>query len=303
LAVDLTALLVALAGLALIVLIGYLVYTASFAAFEEVGFTRQQATLLLVGLFFLSFFDVPLPLPPQHGWILAINLGGGVLPIVMSIWLLTRRPTVLTEALAGILVVALVTYFTVTVTPDGIGAPFPIFLIPPLVAAGISLVAHWRSEEAAAPLAFVSGSIGSLLGADIFHLPDFLAQKPPSGTDNVVSIGGAGVFDMVVLAAVIAVGLDILFFHRIRHEFAPDQADVFTTSTPADEIRDWLPRSSGPVAPTVAAAAAITPVQQLRARPSSIQGRTVRDTRMPHEIAAAKTAAQAPPPGPRVGNP
>ncbi|MHB8585291.1 MAG: DUF1614 domain-containing protein [Thermoplasmatota archaeon] len=260
-AVDLVSqFLVIFIAIALVLLIAYFVYATMYEAFEEVGFTKLQAAGLLIGMLILSGVDVPLPIPATNGWIVAVNLGGGVVPLVVSVWLLYRKPSLLTEALAGVMVVALVTYFTVSVDPTGIGADFPLFLVPPLVAAGFSLLTHWRSESFAAPLAFIAGSVGSLVGADILHLPDFLAQTPPSATENIVSIGGAGVFDMVVLSAIIAVALDMLYFHRIRHEFVPDQQDVFTTSTPAEAIRDWTPRTTAQATqmPT-------TPVQDLRA--------------------------------------
>ena len=65
-----------------------------------------------------------------------------------------------------------------------------------LVAAGVALLLSYRR---APPVAYVSGSMGALIGADIMNLP----QVPEIGA-AVVSIGGAGTFDGVFLTGIIA---------------------------------------------------------------------------------------------------
>lgn len=236
--------LVLLGAVALVLLFAYLIYTAAFRAFEAVGFSRAQASALLLGAFLLSWIDVPIWYT-ANGWLLAVNVGGAVVPIVVSLWLLSRHPSAVLESLVAIILVTIVTYFIVTPTPQGIVAPIYLAILAPLTAATVSILAHWRYESYAAPIAFIGGAIGSLVGADVLHIQEFLAQPPPAEGPAIASIGGAGVWDMVFLSAILAVALDMMFFHRVRKERgAPSgwaEAEVFTTATPPELIRDWQP--------------------------------------------------------------
>jgi uncharacterized membrane protein len=78
----------------------------------------------------------------------------------------------------------------------GVGIAVPIFA-PPLVAAAAALL---MSRQLAAPLAYVSGSLGTLIGADLLNLGKLAGLETP-----IASIGGAGTFDGVFLTGIIAV--------------------------------------------------------------------------------------------------
>jgi uncharacterized membrane protein len=69
-------------------------------------------------------------------------------------------------------------------------------IVPPLAAAGVALLLAFRR---APPVAYVAGSMGALIGADLMNLRDIAAIGAP-----VVSIGGAGTFDGVFLTGIIA---------------------------------------------------------------------------------------------------
>jgi uncharacterized membrane protein len=69
-------------------------------------------------------------------------------------------------------------------------------LVPALAAATSALI---LAPEQAPPVAFIAGVLGPLIGADILHLKDI--SKLGSG---MISIGGAGTFDGIVLSAVVA---------------------------------------------------------------------------------------------------
>jgi len=77
-----------------------------------------------------------------------------------------------------------------------IGIGMPVFIAP--VVAVITAVLLEPAN--AAPLAFSSGVLGVLLGADILHLADIRAMGV-----RVASIGGAGTFDGIFLTGIIAV--------------------------------------------------------------------------------------------------
>ena len=68
---------------------------------------------------------------------------------------------------------------------------------PPLLAAGVALV---LSRRFAAPIAYIGGNLGVLIGADLLNLGRLRSLGAP-----VASIGGAGTFDGIFLTGVIAV--------------------------------------------------------------------------------------------------
>jgi uncharacterized membrane protein len=130
----------------------------------------------------------------QDKTILAVNLGGAVIPTALSLYLLARNRLFLEGSLA----VAVVTLVTNRVAHPVPGMGIAISpLVAPIVAA---ITAILISRKHAAPLAYIAGSVGTLLGADILNLSvirDLGAR--------VASIGGAGVADGVFLAGVVAV--------------------------------------------------------------------------------------------------
>lgn len=77
-----------------------------------------------------------------------------------------------------------------------VGVTMPLFLAP-LSAASIALL---LDPVHAAPLAYVGGTIGVLLGADILRL-----RQPARLGAPLAAIGGAGTFDGVFLTGIVAV--------------------------------------------------------------------------------------------------
>ncbi len=189
----------------------YILYIIFYSAFREVGFTRLEAAVIVFGSLLGGAINITLF--TYQNWTIAINVGGAVIPILVSIYLLaTQRCT--WRALIGILIVAFFTYNVTSVSSAGITSPFPLWLIPPAVASIFSLLSCYKRPKHAAPVAYISGTLGVLVGADLFHLPDILAL--PTTNEVTASIGGAAIFDMVFLAGVIAVLIDGLFVGRRR---------------------------------------------------------------------------------------
>ncbi|HUZ02720.1 MAG TPA: DUF1614 domain-containing protein [Thermomicrobiaceae bacterium] len=161
--------------------------------------------------------------PPQVAEeVLALNVGGAVVPIVFSTYLCTLATTPLGAALIATLVVAAVAKLFAHPEP-GVGITLPAF-VPPLVAAlAAHLLVAWMGGAAgsAAPVAYISGTIGTLVGADLLNLPRVLrgallqqpvlgpatgaaTQAGPPARRVMVSIGGAGMFDGIFLAGILA---------------------------------------------------------------------------------------------------
>ena len=80
--------------------------------------------------------------------------------------------------------------------------------LPALITA---IVAWILSRENAAPLAYVAGSLGTLIGADLTNLDKVRGLGAP-----VASIGGAGTFDGIFLTGILAVLLAGLYHPRPR---------------------------------------------------------------------------------------
>jgi uncharacterized membrane protein len=125
--------------------------------------------------------------------IVALNVGGALIPILVSIYLLART-RLYWRMLIGVAIVAVVVHSLARIVP-GVGIVVPM-LAPPLVAAGVGLLLAFR---AAPPVAYVSGSMGTLIGADLLNLSKIADLGAP-----IVSIGGAGTFDGVFLTGIIA---------------------------------------------------------------------------------------------------
>ncbi|MDH3600134.1 MAG: DUF1614 domain-containing protein [Candidatus Tectomicrobia bacterium] len=126
--------------------------------------------------------------------VLAINLGGAVVPCLLSLYLLTQAQAPI-RTLIAIAVVAAVTH-RLARPVEGLGIAVPL-LIPPFCAA---LVAFILAPEQAPLTAYVSGTMGTLIGADILNLHRITGLRAP-----VASIGGAGTFDGVFITGIIAV--------------------------------------------------------------------------------------------------
>ncbi len=128
------------------------------------------------------------------GTILAVNVGGALIPVILSVYLLFKNKLYVRGPLA-IAVVALVAHLLARPVP-GVGIGIPIF-IPPIAAALSAMAIGWRK---AAPLAYIAGSLGTLIGADLLNLDKIQGLGAP-----VASIGGAGTFDGVFVAGIVAV--------------------------------------------------------------------------------------------------
>jgi uncharacterized membrane protein len=196
-------------------------------AFENVGFTPVTILFILVGTLVGSFVNIPVlklktKIPiirdefvnwfgvsyriPQMEYgqaitVVAINVGGALIPTAVSIYLLSKCSTsTIFLSLVGILVVAIVTH-AVARPVKGVGIATPAF-IPPIVAAVVALILLPAQPKT---IAYVAGTLGTLIGADLLNL-----RKIPKLGAPVASIGGAGTFDGVFLSGIIAVLLTAL---------------------------------------------------------------------------------------------
>lgn len=204
----------ALAFLVVFVQLGILRLT-----FHKLGLEAESATLLLMvtlggSLLNLPLFSVPTDpaaqqrrlreLPPallgRLRWIpgrtiIAVNVGGGVVPAAFSLYLLRHAQPDLLHVLTAVAVVAAVSHAVSFAVPR-LGIAMPV-LVAPLCAA---LAAVMLDAEQAPVLAYIGGTLGVLIGADLLRLRDIGRLGEP-----VASIGGAGTFDGIFVTGIVAV--------------------------------------------------------------------------------------------------
>jgi uncharacterized membrane protein len=187
-------------------------------AYMRLGVSSGAALSLLLASLIGSYVNIPLvQLPEQHilsgrevwsfgvpysvpvvvdwpGTVIAINVGGALIPTLMSLYLLAKNQ-VWGLGLIATACVAAVCYWLAQPVP-GVGIALPTF-VPAVTAAIAALL---LSRRYAAPLAYIGGSMGTLIGADLLNLGAIQGHGAP-----VASIGGAGTFDGIFLTAILAV--------------------------------------------------------------------------------------------------
>ncbi len=159
---------------------------------------KMRTDVPVVIMRYAYFMGIPYPIPSiesrESYTTVSINLGGAVMPLLLSLYLLAANPVTFPISFLAIVVVSTITYF-ISRPVQGLGIVVPGF-IPPILTA---LVALLIGGGYAPVVAYVGGTIGTLLGADLFHKNDIKKLGAPN-----VSIGGAGTFDGVFLTGLIA---------------------------------------------------------------------------------------------------
>jgi uncharacterized membrane protein len=187
-------------------------------AYAKLGLSSGAALLVLLASLIGSYFNIPLTELPERevrsgevieffgmryvvplvtDWprtVIAVNIGGAVIPTLLSLYLLIKND-ILSSAAVATAVVMVACYLLAQPVP-GVGIAIPS-LVPPIIAATTALLVAQRNVAA---VAYVSGSLGTLIGADVLNLGKIQGLGAP-----VMSIGGAGTFDGIFLTGILAV--------------------------------------------------------------------------------------------------
>ncbi|HZD01273.1 MAG TPA: DUF1614 domain-containing protein [Actinomycetes bacterium] len=201
-----------------LVLLGLVQVGALVYAYERIGIDRDWLFTLLAASIVGSVINLPVArlrdevvvgprvvrfygiryLVPEvrerRETVIAVNVGGALVPAAVAGYLIVRDGLG-TRALLAVGIVGAVS-FLLARPVQGVGIVVP-GLVPPVVAALAALVI---AEPVAPALAYVSGVLGTLVGADLLNLPRIRRLGAP-----VASIGGAGTFDGIFLSGLIAV--------------------------------------------------------------------------------------------------
>jgi uncharacterized membrane protein len=118
-----------------------------------------------------------------------------MIPLLFSLYLFFYHALPILDVMLAIMAVTSISYL-VSRPVQGIGIGMPIF-IAPLTAALCALLIN---QELSAPLAYIGGTTGVLIGADLMRLKDIRTMGTP-----MASIGGAGTFDGIFITGIVAV--------------------------------------------------------------------------------------------------
>lgn len=188
-------------------------------AFDKLGLSEESAYLLLLCTLVGSLINLPLlslkadseipqripaailrlpffKLPPATDRVMIfVNVGGAVVPAAFSLYLVANNPLNLLQVATAVAAVAFIARAISGPIPGaGIGMPM---LIAPFAAA---LIATLIDPQQRAPLAYIGGTLGVLIGADLLRLNDIRKLGVPFA-----AIGGAGTFDGVYVTGLLAV--------------------------------------------------------------------------------------------------
>ena len=200
------------------------------SAFMKIGFSAEDALIILFLSLIGSGINIPLAtlksdiptirdsyvkvfgvsyrIPTRqmvrNETLLAINVGGAIIPVLISTYLLTKFPSSLHVAGIGVAVVAIITH-SLARPIRGVGIATPA-LVPPLtsVLAAVLLtsvihIPDCPAETCRVIIAYTGGVLGTLIGADLLNLNKIKNLGAP-----VASIGGAGTFDGIFLSGFLA---------------------------------------------------------------------------------------------------
>jgi len=156
---------------------------------DRMRLNDRTALAFILALIVGGFMNVTLIRSPE----LTLNIGGGLVPLALAIYLLVTADEA-GEKTRGT-IAAIATGAAIYALAKLLPAEPPAMFLDTLYVVGI---VAGRSRRGS----FVAGTVGVVL-ADLFHYIELLARRTPGRT----WIGGAGAFDAVVIAGIIAVVL------------------------------------------------------------------------------------------------
>jgi len=183
--------------------IGYLLlFLSLFGSVINIPVKKIKSSSPLTSEKEITFFGMHynVPVIQSQETVIAINLGGAIIPILVSLYEILRllflgKMWLFFASLIAILIITVICH-SFARPVKGIGIAIPIF-IPPLATAAVSLILAWHNPSI---VAYIGGTLGTLIGADLINLKRITGLGAP-----VASIGGAGTFDGIFLTGILAV--------------------------------------------------------------------------------------------------
>ncbi|MDU2065895.1 MAG: DUF1614 domain-containing protein [Sporomusaceae bacterium] len=183
-------------GMVLLIIMAVLIYFGlAQRLLDRMRLTDKQAMLFIAAMIIGSFMDITILRSPVE---VTVNIGGAVLPLLLSIWLIVKADQTAerVRAIVSALLVAAAVMLGSKYLPD---EPESMFLDPKLIygiAAGLIAYIAGRSRRSA----FIGGVLGIVL-SDIWHMVTLLRTQ----TAGTTAIGGAGALDVTVIAGLVGI--------------------------------------------------------------------------------------------------
>ncbi len=189
-----------LIGISLLAIVVVLIFFGvSQRILDRLHLTDKAAILFIVAMIAGSFITIPISRSPK----IALNVGGGIIPIVLAGYVLTKAGTtkewvraILSSFVTGGVIYFLATYFFFNgghTTRDFVDPQYAFAIV-----GGIVAYVAGRSRRSA----FIAGVLGFL----VYNLIQ-VYRITIGGVNGSVNIGGAGIFDTMVISGIIAVGI------------------------------------------------------------------------------------------------
>jgi uncharacterized membrane protein len=221
-------------------LIVFLVLLLLVFGFETVGFTLSETLLIFIGstiLFLTSFpsillyfrgtlgfgiIDVPfgvllfwgmIAVGPKNELAVGFDLAGFLIPFFISLKMMIDHRSPIRASFVGVSVITVFCYLSSWYVA-GEGVVIRNIYAIAIAASIVGIALSKKQWASVGPIAYVSGSLGVLLGADVVRIGDILSYHPSGFA--FASIGGAGVYDAIFLVGVIAVTIDVIFVENVR---------------------------------------------------------------------------------------
>ncbi|MBD3317320.1 MAG: DUF1614 domain-containing protein [Chitinivibrionales bacterium] len=210
-------------SLALLILFPLLLANVMLAALAKLGLNPGGSLLVVFGILLGGMINIPVKRIPRQSdmptqpigifglermfpelvrrrryTLIAVNVGGCIVPSVLVVYEFIRiarfHPEIIPPTVVAGAINIAVCYFLAKPVPH-VGIALPA-LVPALVAAASALV---FAPELAPVVAFISGVLGPLVGADLLRISNI--SRIDTG---MASIGGAGTFDGIVISGLLA---------------------------------------------------------------------------------------------------
>jgi len=183
----------------------YLFFIIYRKSFDEISIGKREIGLLLIGSIFTASLNMPLFI--YKNYFLSINVGGALIPLVLSFYLMKENKLGFMKVFIGISIVAIATYMVTVVTNEGVVSYFPFYLFPSILAFLLSHLFYFSLPKAPA-YSYGIATLGVIIGGDFSHLPQIF-EYPFRG-----AMGGAGLYDMVYIAGLLSFFLSFLLVKK-----------------------------------------------------------------------------------------
>jgi uncharacterized membrane protein len=196
--------------------VGSFLLLSLLGSFINVPLTQVESRVPIYRMREVRFFGVSWRVPRLEMGVrrtlVSINVGGALLPVIVSLYLLVysiplKSPDPVSTYMKVLFVLAVVTLVVHKSSRliKGLGIATPAFVPPITVALTTTFVHMLFGTSCPTQIAYIWGTLGTLIGADLLNMRKISDLGAP-----MVSIGGAGTFDGVYTTGLISVLLVLI---------------------------------------------------------------------------------------------